>query len=187
MREQEEAEFRALVLRQSPFVFRVAYSVLRNSYDAEDVAQETFLKLYRNGAWRSMHDEKAFLARTAWRIAVDHLAARKPSSSGDPAHLELPSPAPSPEERSIAAGTDAALHRLIDSLPHELRQTLALSAIQELNSRQISEILSVPEGTVRTRLMRARQLLREKLASGAVVDAHPAPTAIFDKEERHAR
>jgi RNA polymerase sigma-70 factor (ECF subfamily) len=51
----------------------------------------------------------------------------------------------------------------VDALPEELRQPLALSTVDELNSREISEILGVPEGTVRTRLMRARQILRQKL------------------------
>ena len=57
------------------------------------------------------------------------------------------------------------MHRLIDALPEELRQPLALSTVQELNSREIADILDIPEGTVRTRLMRARQMLKEKLAA----------------------
>jgi RNA polymerase sigma-70 factor (ECF subfamily) len=57
------------------------------------------------------------------------------------------------------------VHRLIDALPEELRQALSLSSIQELSSREIAAILGIPEGTVRTRLMRARQLLRQKLSA----------------------
>src|ERR1035438_5305194 len=64
--------FADLVERQSRFVFRVAYAILRQASDCEDVVQETFLKIYRAGAWDRMEDERAFLARTAWRIAVDH-------------------------------------------------------------------------------------------------------------------
>jgi RNA polymerase sigma-70 factor (ECF subfamily) len=44
--------------------------------DAEDVAQETFLKLFRTGTWKQMRDEKRFLARTAWRLAVDRVLAK---------------------------------------------------------------------------------------------------------------
>ena len=62
-----------LVKRHARFVFRVAYSVLRNVHDAEDVVQETFLKIHRARGWESMVDEKAFLARAAWRIALDRL------------------------------------------------------------------------------------------------------------------
>src|SRR6266536_854062 len=85
--------FAALVARQSRFVFRVAYAVLRNSHDAEDVVQETFLKLYRSGRWQNVQDERAFLARTAWRMAVD----RRPKTTGAPADLELISGAADPE------------------------------------------------------------------------------------------
>ena len=64
-----DENFAALVTRQSRFVFRVAYSVLRNAQDAEDVVQDTFFKLHRSGAWQQMRDERAFLARAAWRLA----------------------------------------------------------------------------------------------------------------------
>jgi RNA polymerase sigma-70 factor, ECF subfamily len=156
------AEFEALVARQSRFVFRVAYAILRNGHDAEDAVQETFLKLYRTGAWKSIDDERAFLARTAWRIAVDRLPKHKPVIAED--ELEPASAAPGPEQQAIDASRHAAIHRMIDSLPEELRQPLALSALEELNSREIALILGVPEGTVRTRLMRARRMLKQKLA-----------------------
>ena len=156
-----EARFAALVERQSRFVYRVAYAVVRNTHDSEDVVQETFLKLYRAGAWEGMRDEKAFLARTAWRIAVD----KRPK-----ARHELPSPdlpsndSQSPEDAVVAADWSAAVHRLVDALPEELRQPLALAAVEELNSREIAQVMGIAEGTVRTRIMRARQILKQKLA-----------------------
>jgi RNA polymerase sigma-70 factor, ECF subfamily len=73
---RENDGFTRLVERQSRFAFRVAYAVVRNPQDAEDVVQETFLSLFRSGAWQQMHDEKAFLARAVWRQAVDRLRAR---------------------------------------------------------------------------------------------------------------
>jgi RNA polymerase sigma-70 factor (ECF subfamily) len=158
------ARFADLVNRQSRFVFRVAYAVLRNAGDSEDVVQETFLKIYRAGAWERMENERAFLARTAWRIAID-LRAR---SRRSPA-MEAVGDA-SPEECAIAADRNRAVHRLIDGLPEELRQPLALSTVDEMSSVEIGKILGIPEGTVRTRLMRARQILKQKLqATGRYV------------------
>ncbi len=55
---EERLAFEALVHRQTRFVFRVANAMLRNARDAEEVAQETFLKLHRGGAWRCMRDER---------------------------------------------------------------------------------------------------------------------------------
>lgn len=152
------ARFVNLVERQSRFVFRVAYAILRNPIDSEDVVQETFLKIYRAGAWDRMEDERAFLARTAWRIAVDHRARGRRESPT----IEIADGA-NPEQSAIAADRNTAVHRLIDALPEELRQPLALSTVDEMNSVEIAKILGIPEGTVRTRLMRARQILKQKL------------------------
>jgi RNA polymerase sigma-70 factor (ECF subfamily) len=165
----EDAEFTALVERQSGFVFRVAYAVVLNSHDAEDVLQETFLKLYRNGGWRHLENERAFLARVAWRLAVDRRPRLHTASSfltcepDDAVAADSPSPQPGPEQNLIFANQQAMVHSLIDALPEELRMPLVLSAFDELNSREIGAILGVPEGTVRTRLQRARQMLRQKL------------------------
>ena len=164
--QQEDEAFALLVHRQSKFVFQVAYAMLRNSHDAEDVVQETFLSLYRSGAWRNMKDERAFLARAAWRQAIDRLRANpRHHENRDDLLLELPSREEDPEQTLLGADQQAAVHRLIDALPEELRQPLALSTVQELNSREIAAILEIPEGTVRTRLMRARQMLKQKLAA----------------------
>jgi RNA polymerase sigma-70 factor, ECF subfamily len=163
---KDVAEFEALVVRQSHFVFRVVYAILRNRHDAEDAVQETFLKLYRKQAWKGIDNERAFLARAAWRVAVDRLPriADSRQNAQREQDWEPASSAPDPEQQAISANEHSSLHRMIDSLPEELRQPLVLSAIDELNSREISLILEVPEGTVRTRLMRARQMLKHKLA-----------------------
>jgi len=157
-----ENHFAELVERQSGFLFRVAFAIMRNMHDAEDVVQETFLKLYRTRSWERMRDEKAFLARTAWRIALSKRPVR-PTVELDP---ELPAlNTSSPEDAAIAANWNHTVQRLIDALPETLRRPLALSAIEELTSREIAEIMDIEEGTVRTRILRARELLKEKLAA----------------------
>jgi RNA polymerase sigma-70 factor (ECF subfamily) len=153
--------FAALVRRQSRFVFRVAYSVLRNSHDSEDVVQETFLKIYRSSAWERLRDERAFLARAAWRLALDRLR-KAPLQTSD---FDLASAPDNPEQTAIAVDSETTLHRLIDSLPNQLRLPLALSAVEDLKSSEIAAIMGIPEGTVRRRLMRARQILKQKLLS----------------------
>ncbi|HEY0797399.1 MAG TPA: sigma-70 family RNA polymerase sigma factor [Acidisarcina sp.] len=177
----EDAAFNALVERQSRFVFKVAYAMLRNPEDAEDVVQETFMKLYRTGAWRDIRDERGFLARTTWRVALDHISGRKndakatcaltgPQDESDAERhdlqmAKLPSLAAGPEQAAVQSDWHATVHRLIDALPEELRQPLALTSVEGLTSREISVVLGISEGTVRTRLMRARQVLRQKLAA----------------------
>ena len=172
MRPEDEAEFAGLVERQWRFAWRVAWAVLRDTHDAEDAAQEAFLKIWRAKAWRGLRDEKAYVASAAWRTAVDwssrqarlrRQANRVCDSEGRPVIDQVAAPGLSPEELVAAGDWEAAVHRLIDSLPEELRQVLALSA--EMNSREIAVATGIAEGTVRTRLMRARTMLRGKMAA----------------------
>ena len=175
MTQDEEADFTKLVQRQSRFAFRVAYAVLLNSHDAEDAVQETFLKLYRNSGWRDAENERAYLARVAWRVAVDrrrsvpHVAALGESNPLE----DAPSLQPGPEQTLLDTDQHALVHGLINALPEELRVPLVLGAFEELNSREIAAILNTPEGTVRTRQQRARQILRKKLES---LNARPQET-----------
>ncbi|HEX4007080.1 MAG TPA: sigma-70 family RNA polymerase sigma factor [Acidobacteriaceae bacterium] len=172
MRPEEEAEFAGVVERQWRFAYRVAWAVLRNAHDAEDAAQETFLKMLRGGAWRGLRDERAFVARAAWRAAVDRLRQNRTRATepDDGAVEEMPDIGMGPEAAVVTADWEASVHRLIDGLPEELRQPLALSA--EMNSREIAAAMGIAEGTVRTRLMRARQILRQKM--GAMEERHYA-------------
>ncbi len=158
-RETVNELFEALVHRQSRFVFRVAYAVLRNPSDADDVVQETFLKLYRSKKWMDLVDERAFLARASWRVAVTRLPKRR-TEEPDP---QLASSALDPEQTAIALDDESAVHRIIDSLPDDLRVPLALSGIEGLNSPEIAQLMGIPEGTVRTRLQRAREIVKRKL------------------------
>jgi RNA polymerase sigma-70 factor (ECF subfamily) len=167
----EDAEFTELVQRQWRFAFRVAYAVLRNAHDAEDAVQETFLKIYRKRAWRQIENERAFLARVAWRTALDHKPPTRLifASLFDPAEcsspIEIPSPELGPEQELIQSENHTLIHSMIDALPEDLRIVLVLSSDDELNSREIGGILGIPDGTVRTRLQRARQILNQKLAA----------------------
>ncbi len=163
--EERNEAFAGLVARHSRLMFRVAYGLLRNAHDAEDAVQEAFLKLYRGEAWRAMEDEKAFLARTVWRVALNRASSRASSGSGkteEIAELELVSNEMSPEESASSGDERELLRRLIDGLPDEMRQTLVLSALEEMNSREVSLVLGIPQGTVRTRLMRAKAELKKR-------------------------
>lgn len=158
-----DAAFSALVERRARFVYQVGYGVLRCVPDAEDVVQETFMKLYRTGAWRGMADEKGYLARVAWRMAVERLPRR--GQEGEDAVMDgLVATGSSPEVEAVRQSQEARLRRLIAMLPEELRQPLVLSAMEEMTSREVAAVMGIPEGTVRTRLMRARAELRRGFA-----------------------
>ncbi|MGI8745909.1 MAG: RNA polymerase sigma factor [Bryobacteraceae bacterium] len=129
--------FSALVERQSRFVFGVAYSILRNVHDSDDVVQETFLKLYRTRSWQTIENERAFLARVAWRISVDRLS----TMNADVPQAGPPCRGENPEQAAITADWNGIVHRLIDALPEPLRQPIALSTVEDLNSHEIAAIM----------------------------------------------
>ncbi len=157
--ETKDERFAAFVDRNGRFVYRVAYAVLRNAADAEDAAQETFLKLYRLQAWQGAQNERAFLARAAWRVAI----SRKRPKEDSPDWSDVPWRGRNPEEAAIATDQAEWVRRLLDALPEELRVPLALSSVDDLTSAEIGMAMELPEGTVRNRIWRARQILKAKI------------------------
>ncbi|HEY2913836.1 MAG TPA: RNA polymerase sigma factor [Candidatus Angelobacter sp.] len=160
-----------LVVDHSRMVFRIAYSILRNHHDAEDAAQECFLRVWKHkDRLHEIGNAKTWLARIAWTTALDkRRSGRKMVSLNDAeAGLDLleslSDETPAADEQLAEQQRQELLQRLIAGLPDELAQALELSTIQELNSAEIAEVMKIPEGSVRTRLFRARNQLKEKLA-----------------------
>jgi len=165
--DQELRKNRELERRLSDYtglVYRVALGVLRNSADAEDVAQEALLRAYRHFA--SLRERERFqpwLVRTTWRLAIDRLrsASRRErretdATSGDP-------PAPTVEEIVIDQQFQQRVAEAVGALPEKFRRVVILAAIEGYDMRETAALLDLPEGTVRSRLNRARKLLAEKL------------------------
>lgn len=156
----------AMVSRNTRFVYQIAFSILRNHHDAEDVAQEAFLRVIRKQSHlEEIRDERAWLARVAWRLA---LTKRKRQAN----RLDLPMlldplglSSGDPEQIASKREMMDIVERLIDSLPPELRNPLLLSTVEGVTSQEIGQILDVPDGTVRTRIARARAILERKLSA----------------------
>jgi len=160
-----------LVAEHSQMVFRIAYSILRNHHDAEDAAQECFLRVWKHkDRLHEISNAKTWLARIAWTTALDkRRAGRKMVSLNDgecgtELMESLSDGTPAADEQLAKRQNQQLLQRLIAGLPDDLAQTLELSTVQELNSAEIAEVMKIPEGSVRTRLFRARKQLKEKLA-----------------------
>jgi RNA polymerase sigma-70 factor (ECF subfamily) len=162
-----------LVRQHSRLVYRIAYAVLRSHHDAEDATQETFLRVLRySHKLATVRDPKTWLARIAWRVAVDRSKRRgsqREISLDDPDRPgeQVPSSDASADQAMQGSQVGARLERLIAALPEKLREPLILSAIQEMSPREVAATLSINEAAVRSRVFRARQILKEKLAQGA--------------------
>ena len=156
-----------LVREHARLVYRVCYSVLRHAEDSEDAAQETFMRVLRNlKKLPDVRNQRAWLARIAWRVALGRRKTALEISMDDASGAVAALRASGAAADDIAAGNEMAalLERLIASLPEDLREPLVLSTIEEMTSADIAAVLDIPEASVRTRIFRARKLLREKLA-----------------------
>jgi RNA polymerase sigma-70 factor, ECF subfamily len=158
-----------LVRQHSSLVYRIAYTVLRRHQDAEDATQETFLRVLRYSAkLAEVEDAKTWLARIAWRVAVDRSKLQKKAREApleDPEKLseEIASPDSPADATVLGTQLGATLERLISALPVKLREPLILSTIDEMSPREVAATLGINEAAVRSRVFRARQILREKL------------------------
>jgi RNA polymerase sigma-70 factor, ECF subfamily len=163
-----EQELERAVREHSRTVYRIAFAVLRNREDAEDAAQEIFMRFLRaRKRLVAIRGERAWLARAAWRVAISR-RKREPQISLDDSVervFALRDRGATADEIASQNEMAALLEKLIAALPRPLRQPLLLSTVEELSSPEIASILGIAEGSVRTRSMRAREILKQKLAA----------------------
>lgn len=167
----EADQVSALVDAHAGTLYRIAYSVVRHPEDAEDIVQETYIRVLRHaGKLSEIRDARVWLIRIAWNLSLDRKRRRKTVNAEDDATLllqHLPSHEMPADRALSAAQGHARLLRMMDSLPGKERQVLLLSALQELSTVEIAEVLKTTESTVRSRLFRARRHMRERLDAEA--------------------
>ncbi len=159
-------EMEAAVREDARLVYKISYSVLGNHHDAEDAVQETFFRYFRHrGDWAEIRDRRAWLARVAWRVALDRrrTAPEIPMGEAAEAVCEMKAAGAGPEDLAAKREMQALLGQLIETLPKDLRDAVWLSSAEELSSVEVGQVLGIPEGSVRERLWRARRILKEKL------------------------
>jgi RNA polymerase sigma-70 factor (ECF subfamily) len=172
--ESRDALLEALVREHSRLVYRIAYSVLRCHQDAEDATQETFMRVLRYGSkLADVEDSKTWVARIAWRVAVDRSKRRgrtREIALDDPEKpvAEVASVANSVDETVQGAQIGTVLEKLIAAMPSKLRAPLILSTMQEMSPREVAGTLGINEAAVRSRVFRARKILKEKLARNMI-------------------
>jgi RNA polymerase sigma-70 factor (ECF subfamily) len=162
----QEREFEERLADSSALAFRVALGVLRNRDDAEDVAQEAFLRAYQNfNRLRDRDRFRAWLVRIAWRLALDRIRASRRRTARETAVMvqELSVPERTVEDIRASREFEQRLARAMDALPEKLRVVLVLGAVEGHDTREIGRLLELPEGTVKSRLFHARRRLAEIL------------------------
>ncbi len=158
-----DAEFERALPESSLLAFRVAFSVLRQREDAQDVAQEALARAYRKfRALRSPERFRPWLVRVAWRLALDYRRGQQRRRRREQVAATLPGASGAPE---VAASLELKerLWRAIDGLPEKLRLVVLLAPVQGNDVGEVARLTGLPEGTVKSRLHLARRRLAEDL------------------------
>ncbi len=167
----DTAVFEILMRRYNQLVYRSARAILREDTEAEDVMQEAYVRAYQN-----LHQFAGRAKFSTWisRIAINEALARKnrrslyqepePMSEGQNRTMDrFASNAPSPEQQTSLSETHVLLERAIETLPEIYRTVFVLRDVEDMDTAGTAVALDITEESVKTRLHRARMLLRKQL------------------------
>lgn len=173
IREGDPAGFEQLVLAHTAKTVNLAYRLVGNREEAEDIAQEAFLRLHRAlPSFRGESSISTWLYRTVSRLAIDHLRReqikrklfffRHANDEADPMEM-VPDPAASPQDQVVAAESGRRLAQALKLLSPRQRAVFTLRHQEEMTLKEIASVLELEEGTVKAHLHRAVHLLRKEL------------------------
>lgn len=171
----DRGAFGELVERHQKRVYAVAYGILRNRDDAWDVAQEAFVKAFKNlSRFKGDSAFYTWMYRIAYNLSIDHYRSKGRKSAvhfEDPAAMEnvleadgRPTHQHDPGELSDRAELTRVLHDAMNRLSEKHRAIIVLREVEGLAYEEISNVLGIPKGTVMSRLFHARKNLQELLA-----------------------
>ena len=172
-RRREEAAVRAIIRDNNRRLFRLARSIVRDDSEAEDVVQEGYVRAFtRLGEFRGESSLSTWLTRIVINEALGRLRRRRPSVEWESIEaiggteaqiIPFPSSQPDPERAMAQREIHHLLERAIDALPEPFRVVLVARLVEEMSIEETAELLDLRPETVKTRLHRARRLLRDDL------------------------
>lgn len=171
-----DAALNDLMERYATPVFHFLCRMVGNEDDANDLAQETFVRVFRaRASFRTgekfstwLYTIATNLARNHFRWRSRHPAVSLETETGELEHAlggTLPANDPAPDEQTLAAERAAAVRRVVENLPEDLREAIVLCEWEELSVAEAAAILEATPKAIESRLYRARNLLRERLKS----------------------
>ena len=171
----DPSAFQALVERHRSMVYRVAYQFAGNHHDAEDIAQEVFIKVYRSlDRFRQDAQLTSWMYRIVMNACIDHRRRQRPAVTapfGEEAEqrmLNTPEDTPGPEDRAYAGELGQVLESEIGRLPNGQRVVFVMRHHQGMKLCEIAEALGLAEGTVKRQLHAAVHRLRQALTQANV-------------------
>lgn len=180
VQEGDEESFATLLQRFRVPIWQFLHRMVQNQAVAEELAQEVFLRVYRSRAtYEPSAKFSTWLYRIATHLALNHLRDSKndrgnisaDEQTDEQAPLQLASKDPSIEDRLLRAARAERIRAAIDALPEKQRLAVILHKYQELDYRQIGDLIGASESAVKSQLFRAYDTLRTRLADLAPTNA----------------
>ncbi|MBW3111249.1 MULTISPECIES: RNA polymerase sigma factor SigW [Bacillaceae] len=171
----DQNAFAELVELYKDKVFQICYRMLGNRHEAEDIAQEAFIRAYVNiETFNQKRKFSTWLFRIATNLCIDRIRKKKPDyfldaevagTEGLTMYSQVAADVQLPEDEVENMELQETIQTEISKLPEKYRSVIVLKYIEELPLQEISEILDLPLGTVKTRVHRGREALRKQLRS----------------------
>jgi RNA polymerase sigma-70 factor (ECF subfamily) len=161
---RDEQRLRALVTSEHPFIWRTLRRLCVRESELDDATQQVFLVAARKLSDIKAGSERSFLFQTALRVAADARRTQRRRREVYPEDLTaVADERPDPETLADRTRARALLDRLLEEMPLPLRAVFVLYEIEELSGAQIAELMELPQGTVASRLRRAREMFQDGL------------------------
>ncbi len=163
-------EWEQVVLTHSARVYRLAYRLTGNRYDAEDLTQEVFVRVFRSLSQYTPGTFEGWLHRITTNLFLDQMRRKQRirfDALGEDAADRLPGRESSPQDHHDDWSFDGDIEAALDALSPEFRAAVVLCDIEGLSYEEVAEALGIKIGTVRSRIHRGRAALREALAHRA--------------------
>ena len=163
--DERDAEFETCVAENQRRVFQIAYGILGNSADAEEMAQEAFLRAYQKfQTLRQSEKFRAWLNRIVFRLALNRQRGLRRRLTRETAwHAAETSETVDGMRNAEDQVLVGRLRNEVERLPEKLRRVLQLSIVEDMDATDVGAVLGIPAGTVRSRLHTARKLLMEAM------------------------
>lgn len=161
----DPSTFETIVQAHQDRIYNLCYYLLGNSQDAEDAAQDVFIKAYQNlNNFKPEASLSTWLYRIGVNTCLDHKRKSRPEPLKDQSMAEnLPSAEPSPERHYQSKEIGRAIRAALDQLSKPSRAVIVLKEIEGLSYEEIAEVLHTSVGTVKSRISRTREALRRFL------------------------
>jgi len=165
----DHSAFEEIITRYRKLVIHIVYRMISNSADREDLFQDIFIKVYKNIKYfRAQSKFSTWIGKISYNTCLNHLKKNKAESIEEDilnkkVRSPFSNPDPLPDKLTIEKDITGHVHKEIERLNYIYRTVLTLFHLEEMSYKEISTIMNIPQGSVKSYLFRARKELKKRI------------------------